>query len=94
MGYIRVNERWHDLNIDPEDLPDDFEEVLVTTEDFNGNRRVLSGIYLKPRYNNAKELIDYCWCIKTPNEKTRVVEETMFWYPVIAWAYYPDPYPI
>ena len=94
MGYIRVNERWHDLRIDPDDLPDDLEEVLATIENFSGTRRVLSGVYLKPRFNDAGELEDYCWCIRAPNERTRIVEETMLWYPVIAWAYYPDPYPI
>ena len=72
---------WHDIRIDPDDLPEEDEEVLVTIENQEGDRRVLSGAYPVLMENDR-----ICWCTKDGTENVAL------WYEVIAWAYYPDPY--
>lgn len=89
MPLYSTKVQWHDLRIDPEDIPEDQEEVLVTKESFDGARRVAANVYLKTLENG-----DYCWCTLVKDNTTGRMEETMVWEEVVAWAYYPSPHVI
>ena len=77
---------WHDLNISPDDLPPAEEPIIVTLETITGERVVWLDVYLKELEND--EII---FCTKQPNEYGQL-EECAVYYPVIAWAYPPDPF--
>ena len=79
---------WHDVRLNPGDLPEDSDEILVTTEDVNCVRRVRTDVYLK----QLKGRLHYVWCQKCIDPETGKIEETMLWEKVIAWAYLPLPY--
>lgn len=85
---ITGNVRWHDIRIDLNDLPEENEEILVTTENTECERRVRTDVYLK----QLDGRLHYVWCIKCFDPETNKVEETMLWEKVIAWAYLPGPY--
>lgn len=87
MSLIATKTEWHDLRIDPDDLPGEEEPVLVTLELIDGDRTVWSNAFY--RYNCIKE--DNTWYTYAMNE-AEVIEETPIWYEVIAWAYLPEPY--
>ena len=87
MPLYPAKVQWHDLRIDPEDIPDDGEDVLVTKECLDGTRRVVANVYLKTLEND-----DYCWCTLVRNNTTGQMEETMVWEEIVAWAYYPAPH--
>jgi len=77
---------WHDLRIAPDDLPGTEEPILVTIETLGGERRTWVDVYLKETYDDRAMFVTRC-----PDEYGRI-EETAVWYPVIAWAYPPDPF--
>lgn len=81
MALLRAYTEWHNIQIAPNDIPEEDEPVLVTTENFEGTRRVLGNVFLKQLENDT-----YCWCTYVRND------ETMLWEKVIAWTYYPNPY--
>jgi len=83
---LKTDVEWHDLRMDAEDLPGEGEPVIVTIESISGERLVWHDVYFK--YNDFREP---CWCTAALNEYGWP-EETVVWYPVIAWAYYPEPY--
>ena len=87
MSLITTDVHWHDLRIDDEDLPSEKEPVLITIENLDGERRVWPDAYF--RFDECGENI--IWCTSCLNEYGKP-EETVVWYPVIAWAYMPDPY--
>ncbi len=93
MAVYKSYIEWHDLRIAPDDIPEEGEEVLVTKENYEGTRRVVANVYLKWLQNGA-----YCWCTMAPDDdyssedRIEIVEETMVWDEVIAWAYYPKPH--
>jgi hypothetical protein len=87
MATYRSRIDWHDLRIAPDDIPEEGENVLVTKENFEGDRKVVANIYLKWMKNDT-----YCWCTLTRDSQTGRMEETMVWEEIIAWAYYPDPH--
>lgn len=80
---------WHDLRIDPDDTPDEDENVLVTIENHEGTRRVVANVYFKKLWNGQ-----YAWTTLTRDIQTGKMEETMVWEKVLAWAYYPNPCPV
>ena len=88
MSAYRSHINWHDLRIDPCDLPEDHEEILVTTENTDCVRRVRTDIYLK----QLDGRLHYAWVEKVMDPETNKVEETMIWEKVVAWAYLPGPY--
>ena len=87
MAIYRTRVEWHDLRIAPDDLPEEGEEVLVTTENIEGARRVQANVYLKTGKDDR-----YFWCTLVRDLKSGRMEEAAVWYEVIAWAYYPDPH--
>lgn len=93
MAYLTTDIEWHDVRIDPEDLPAEEEPILVTIELLDGRRVTWLDVYL--RYaSGPKELDDlentYFWVTRGINEFNKI-EETQVWYPVVAWAYPPAP---
>lgn len=80
---------WHDVRIDPDDIPEEGENVLVTIENHEGTRRVVANVYLKNLRNDQ-----YAWVTLTRDIQTGRMEETMVWEKVLAWAYYPNPHPV
>lgn len=76
---------WHDLEIAPEDLPGAGEPIIATVEMTDGERRVWLDTYLKELDNDK---VIFCTTCKTDYGTT---EECAMWYPVIAWAYPPEP---
>lgn len=88
LFMITSTVEWHSLTLDPYDLPDAYEQILTTTENINGERRIRTDIYLK--YTND----GFCWCTYSTSPGLGIVSEEMVWEPVIAWAYLPEPYQI
>jgi hypothetical protein len=84
--YFTTETEWHDIRIDPLDLPSEDEPILITIETFSGDRKVWMDAYLK-----SEDEDNYWFCTKAVNE-FGYPEETVVWYPVIAWAYPPDPF--
>lgn len=78
---------WHDLRIAPDDLPDEEDKVLVTIENYEGDRRVAANVYLRPMEDD-----EYAWCTLSINAKTGRMDEIMVWEEVVAWAEYPAPH--
>ena len=83
---LKTKSEWHDLRVDPDDLPGEEEPILVTVELLSGNRVTWLDVYLK--YGTDDQ---YYWVTKAVNEYGKI-EETVVWYPVIAWAYPPAPF--
>ena len=55
MVYRDIIE-WHDVRQDPDDVPEEGENVLVTIENYEGARRVVANVYLKNLSNEQ-----YAW---------------------------------
>lgn len=89
MSLITTKVEWHDLRIDDCDLPGEEEPVLITVEALDGQRLVWHDAYFK--FTECGD--DIIWCTMALNEFGRP-EETAVWYPVIAWAYLPEPYDV
>lgn len=87
MALISTEAEWHDISVDPYDLPGEKESVLVTIETLDGERKVWPETY----YKNSETGDDILWCTMAVNDYG-IPEETMVWYPVVAWAYYPEAY--
>lgn len=85
MALLKTDVEWHDLRIDPDDLPQEGEPILVTVETFL-DRKTWLDVFMKEE--TAGEPIFYT---KAYNEFGKI-EDTALWYPVIAWAYPPEPY--
>lgn len=88
MVYRDIIE-WHDVRQDPDDVPEEGENVLVTIENYEGARRVVANVYLKNLSNEQ-----YAWETLTRDIQTGQMEATMVWEEVIAWAYYPNPHAV
>ena len=86
MAYLTTKMEWHDVRVDPEDLPGEEEPIVVTVELLNGERVTWLDVYLKYNANGV-----YFWVTKALNEYGKL-EETQVWYPVVAWAYPPPPF--
>ena len=85
MALLTTDVQWHDLRIDPDDLPGEGESILVTVETFM-DREVWLDVFTKEE--SAGELNFYT---KVRNEYG-IIEDQAVWYPVVAWAYPPPPY--
>lgn len=85
MTRLTSKIEWHDLRWDPDDLPSPNEEVIITVESLNGEDRKVLG--------KASWLYDH-----NGNPGWTCLDKDIgnypIWEPVIAWAYYPDPYPV
>ena len=77
---------WHDLRVDPDDLPSEGEPILVTVETFTGRATWMDVEY------SEESLGKPIFYTRVINPETNIVEKQAVWYPVIAWAYAPDPY--
>lgn len=86
MAYLTTDIQWHDLRVDPDDLPENEEQILVTVELLDGRRVTWLDVYLKDVGDGT-----YFWVTKAMNEFDKI-EETQLWYPVVAWAYPPPPF--
>ena len=87
MALLTTPIEWHDLRIDPDDLPGAEEPILVTIEDvIKEDRYVWLDVYLKETEDDT-----VIFCTKAVNEYGQI-EETMVWNKVVAWAYPPPPY--
>ena len=79
---------WHDLRLAPYDLPEENQQIITTIETVNGDRIVHTDIFIK--YLDDSQY-NYSWIIKYINSQG-IVEDTIFWEEVIAWAELPIPY--
>ena len=79
---------WHDLRIDPEDLPENGEPILITIETLDGSRVVWLDAFLQDDPSGD----GFSFVTETIDPDSKIVEKTVVWYPVIAWAYPPEPY--
>ena len=86
MALLRTTTEWHDIRIDPDDLPDEGDPILVTIEQFDGTRKVWLDAFLEESEDG-----DHWFVTEAINGYGRP-EKTVIWYPVVAWAYPPDPY--
>lgn len=87
MAIVWSQIEWHDIRISPEDMPDEEEDVLVTVENLDGSRRTRANVFWKEAPNGDVIWYEHVW-----SQETHRYEDAILWYPVIAWAYYPDPY--
>ena len=87
MSLIATTVEWHDLAIDPSDLPGEEEPVFVTVENPLGERVVWNDAYMKFSDDGENVL----WVCTYKNE-FGFMEEAAVWYSVVAWAYMPEPY--
>ena len=87
MAIYKKAIEWHDLRIAPDDIPEEDEEVLVTKENWEGDRKVVAGVFLKMLENGT-----YSWWSLVMDRCTGRMEKAMLWEEVVAWAYYPDPH--
>lgn len=85
MALYTTETEWHDLRLDPDDLPDDGEPILITVETFL-NRQTWIDAHMK--YADGGKPIFYCNAVNEDG----FPEESVVWYPVIAWAYPPEPF--
>jgi len=83
---ITTEAEWHNVKFHPYDLPSQYEKVLVTIEPLDGCRRVIPEAYIK--YSDDEPV----WCTDYFNSEMGSIESTYIMEPVIAWAYYPEPY--
>lgn len=83
--------QWHDLRMAPYDLPEQYEQVLTTSESVLEIRRVHTDVYF--HYTDQDEY-HYGWFLKMRNPNNGLVEEETFWEEIVAWAYLPEPYAI
>lgn len=86
MVIFTTDVTWHNLLVDPEDLPEEGEPFIVTVETFTGQRQTWLDVHLK--YADEGKPIFYTYAVNDYG----VPEESVVWYPVIAWAYPPDPF--
>lgn len=84
-NYVRSFVEWHDLAIDPEDLPSEEEPIMVTVETPMGRRTWFDNVFMKEE--TVGEPIFYIRALG----HSGILEEEAIWYPVLAWAYPPDP---
>ena len=85
MTIFTSDVTWHNLINDPDDLPEEGEPFLVTVETFLGRQTWLD-VHLK--YGDQGKPIFYTFAVNNDGEP----EESVIWYPVVAWAYPPDPF--
>lgn len=91
MALYRTELEWHDLKIDPDDLPDEEDPILVTVEmPHDGTRSVWIDAFLK-NYNDSDR---YLFCVHHYEPLTGKMEYVPVWYKVVAWAYPPEPFPM
>ncbi len=84
MAFIKADVEWHVIAHDPYDLPGPHETVLTTSESTDGDiRETRCDIYL-----TYTDDANATWCICVDGE------DTIFWRPVVAWAYLPEPYTV
>ena len=88
MTRFTTEVEWHDIRADPDDLPGIWEPVIVTLDMLDGQRRVWMDVSLEEDDNG-----DVWWCTEALND-FGTVEKTVVWYPVVAWAYAPNPFDI
>ena len=82
--YYKSEVEWHDIQVDPDDLPSADEGVLVTIELMDGQRKVWGDVF----YDEDSET----WCSYEENEYGKF-EKVQVWYKVLGWAYLPEPMP-
>lgn len=78
---------WHDIRNDVDDLPSTEEPILITIEPPNGDRRL---VWLDAYLHDSPDgpmFVTMQFDITNQSYGFSPV-----WYPVIAWAYPPDPY--
>ena len=91
--YVKTIVKWHDITLDPTDLPAPDEPIIVTIEiPQDGTRKVWLDVFLKENDNYTAY-----FCTRHFNAvdgNYGVMEDTAIWYKVVAWAYPPNPYPV
>lgn len=90
MALYKTEVEWHDLRIDPDDLPGNGEPILVTLDgldvsNYGRDRLVWNDVTLMDDESGD----GYQWVTKDDHNAFCPV-----YYPVIAWAYLPEPYSI
>ncbi len=86
MALLTTQAEWHDIRIDPEDLPGEEEPIMVTVEYLDGRRGVWMNVYMREDGEGNP------WFCTEAIDEFGLLQRTVIWYPVIAWAYPPLPY--
>ena len=84
MALYATDVEWHSLQIDPDDLPEEDEPIMVTVESFMG-RNVWLDAFVKP-----DEFGNMAFFTKLVDDDG--AKDQLIWYPVVAWAYPPAPF--
>jgi hypothetical protein len=86
MALYATDVEWHSLQIDPEDLPEEDEPILVTVESFMQRLVWLDAFIKKDKFGNAE------FFTKVVGDDGKSIEDQEIWYKVVAWAYPPAPF--
>jgi hypothetical protein len=81
---------WHDIRVDPDDLPGNGDPIIVTLESVDGSRLVWLDVVLQDDPSGD----GYQFVTQQFDAYSGIFEKTPVWYPVIAWAYPPEAYSI
>lgn len=87
MALYATDVEWHSLQIDPDDLPEEDDPVIVTVESILGSRQVWLDAFIK-----EDELGNPAFFTKIHGEDGHSIEDQKIWYKVVAWAYPPAPF--
>ena len=86
MALYATDVEWHSLQIDPTDVPEPDEPIMVTVESFMG-RNVWLDAFVKPdQFGNME------FYTKVVGDDGWSIEDQKIWYKVVAWAYPPAPF--
>lgn len=85
MSLYTTETEWHDLRLDPDDLPSEGEPIIVTVETFM-DRATWIDVFMKEETIGEPKFYT-----KVMNEYGKI-EDQAVWYPVVAWAYPPPPF--
>lgn len=86
MALYATDVNWHSLQIDPEDLPEEGEPIIVTVESFLGRNVWLDAFIKNDEFGNP------AFYTKVVGNDGIAVEDQEIWYKVVAWAYPPEPF--
>lgn len=86
MALTKTAIEWHDIRVDPDDIPSPEDPVMITVEHLDGSRAVWLDAYISETDDG------YQFVTQQFDSYSGVFGQCVVWYPVIAWAYPPDPY--
>ena len=86
MALYATDVEWHSLHIDPDDLPEEDEPIIVTVETFMQRQVWLDAFVKNDEFGNPE------FFTKVVGDNGISIEDQPVWFKVVAWAYPPAPF--